>query len=747
MSHAMSCLVRSLAEGRYYPIRTYFTASLLIPLGKKDGGTRPIAVESLWLRLASHAVLLVARGPVNAAISPRQFGVGLGTERAVHALAAMVAARPADAFALLDFRNAFNSVSRGHLLQRLYGRPELRALWGIADLCYSSPAPLLVFERGSLCATLSSEQGVRQGSVLGPFLFALAIDEQLASLGAEVIAYLDDITVGCAPSSVPAVLRHAEAVFAPLGLVLNRSKTTILCASPLPDGLASSLSGVALSSDFVRGLGAPIGWDTAAMQLYVSRAAEKHRTFFSRLAQLHPVLATRLLAVCGVPRFTFLARVCTPTISAPGAAIFDAFVVSALHSILRRPLSPDELSLACFPVRLGGLGARLFAPILQICYDNSVADHTHGQHDDTLEREVALHADLIARYPAAAPLLRASQGRGANLWLAAPGSGDCPKTLPAADASRAFLSMRVGIVAPAPPQPLYCKCGRPVPDSDVAGLHLFSCRHISRTGLHDAVGRTLRKELQAIGLACTDDLSRFRGACHERPDLLVQLSAGTVALDVTIVHPASAAYRSLLSPGSAAGAAEATKCNDSVALCALVGCAFSPFALESWGAIGPKSFAFLSRAGAERLPPDAVPSWRNHVIAACQAAYVDAFGSALAAARFSFSSLVFPGSASSPSALAVPGSAGGDEQLLALFSSPISSSRSAPALVSSTLAMPSSEPSRVLPDPDFCVPSRFAASVLPSSFVPSLLSSRVSTSPPPLSSPRSVVISPQVECT
>ena len=64
---------------------------------------------------------------------------------------------------------------------------------------------------------------------------------------------------------------------------------------------------------------------------------------------------------------------------------------------------------------------------------------------------------------------------------------------------------------------------------------------------------------------------------------------------------------------------------------------------------------------AERLPPDEVSLWRNHVIAACQAAYVDAFGSAVAAARFSLSSLVFPGSASS-SMLAVPGSAGGDEQ-------------------------------------------------------------------------------------
>ena len=421
-------------------------------------------------------------------------------------------ANPERAFALLDFRNAFNTVSRRHILRRAYGNDSLRPLWGLIDTCYGTPEPLLVFEGVELRSTLWSRQGVRQGSVLGPFLFALAIDEELQQLGSDTVAYLDDITVSAAPSEVPAMLSHVETLFGPLGLELNRAKTTVLCATPIP-GVSTSRCGVALSSDFVRALGAPIGWDVPAMRAYILRAAEKQQLFFARVASLHPVVALRLLALCGVPRFTFLARVSPPHLSAQAAEVFDSYVVGALHAILRRPLSPPELALACLPVRLGGLGTRLFSPILGLCYANSVADVPQGQHTETLEREQQLHERLVADFPAVAPLLRASRGRGANLWLVGHGSEDFPRVLPTAAAARIFLSARVGIVAPPPAahQTLFCRCRARLPDSEVAALHVFSCHRVSRTAMHNAVARTLQRELEAIGIPCSTDLRRFNG--------------------------------------------------------------------------------------------------------------------------------------------------------------------------------------------------------------------------------------------
>ena len=763
-SYAFVLLSRSLAEGRYKPIRGLFTASLLIPLSKKDGGVRPIAVESMWLRLASHAALLCCKDAANAAISPLQYGVGLGTERAVHALRRLVDANPERAFALLDFRNAFNTVSRRHILRRAYGNDSLRPLWGLIDTCYGTPEPLLVFEGVELRSTLWSRQGVRQGSVLGPFLFALAIDEELQQLGSDTVAYLDDITVSAAPSEVPAMLSHVETLFGPLGLELNRAKTTVLCATPIP-GVSTSRCGVALSSDFVRALGAPIGWDVPAMRAYILRAAEKQQLFFARVASLHPVVALRLLALCGVPRFTFLARVSPPHLSAQAAEVFDSYVVGALHAILRRPLSPPELALACLPVRLGGLGTRLFSPILGLCYANSVADVPQGQHTETLEREQQLHERLVADFPAVAPLLRASLGRGANLWLVGHGSEDFPRVLPTAAAARIFLSARVGIVAPPPAahQTLFCRCRARLPDSEVAALHVFSCHRVSRTAMHNAVARALQRELEAIGIPCSTDLRRFNGPSHERPDLLLQVREGTVAVDVTIVHPCSRAYCDLSEPGGAAAAAEATKVADSASLCASVGCAFSPMAFESWGAIGPKSWALLSRLGAERLPIQSVAAWRRHVLGACQLAYIEAFGNAFAGLRFSLSSVVFPVPASSsssaapvassvPSASSAMPAGAAPVSVLSSFVPPLScldecedavcssqTFRFTPVLVPPCVL---SSDFYSLPPLDLSVDSRvsLSAAVSPSS-------SRVSTSPPPPSSPRSVVTSPQVECT
>ena len=237
---------------------------------------------------------------------------------------------------------------------------------------------------------------------------------------------------------------------------------------------------------------------------------------------------------------------------------------------------------------------------------------------------------------------------------------------------------------------------------------------------------------------------------------MVTLRDGTVAVDVTVAHPAAGRYRDLTTPGEAAAAVEATKIADSAALCASVGCAFSPFALESWGAVGPKSYAFLARVAAERLPSAFVRSWVRHVVGACQLAYIDAFGNAFAAAQFLLSSVVFPVLASSVSSAvpvgspvasassALPTSApsaplADDEILAADGPGPASSS-----LVLSPCRAEEDDASFVSPDPCVfsfaCVSSNHPHP--PEATAASLSSSRVSTSPPPPFSPRSVVTSP-----
>ena len=186
-------------------------------------------------------------------------------------------------------------------------------------------------------------------------------------------------------------------------------------------------------------------------------------------------------------------------------------------------------------------------------------------------------------------------------------------------------------------------------------------------------------------------------------------------------------------------------------------------AFESWGAIGPKSWALLSRLGAERLPIQSVAAWRRHVLGACQLAYIEAFGNAFAGLRFSLSSVVFPVPASSsssaapvassvPSASSAMPAGAAPVSVLSSFVPPLScldecedavcssqTFRFTPVLVPPCVL---SSDFYSLPPLDLSVDSRvsLSAAVSPSS-------SRVSTSPPPPSSPRFVVTSPQVECT
>ena len=94
----------------------------LIPLGKKGGGVRPIAVGETLRRLAGK--LLIARYQPEAAgrLTPEQVGVGVprGAESLVHRVRMWLQqAAPDHVLLQLDFRNTFNSVKRKVLLQAI----------------------------------------------------------------------------------------------------------------------------------------------------------------------------------------------------------------------------------------------------------------------------------------------------------------------------------------------------------------------------------------------------------------------------------------------------------------------------------------------------------------------------------------------------------------------------------------------------------------------------------------------------
>ena len=93
----------------------FYSGATLIPLKKKDGGVRPMAVGDLIRRLACKLVLARVKSDLLPMFLPNQLGVGCpnGAEAIAHSLASSIEDLPPSSCILqVDFQNAFNLVSR-----------------------------------------------------------------------------------------------------------------------------------------------------------------------------------------------------------------------------------------------------------------------------------------------------------------------------------------------------------------------------------------------------------------------------------------------------------------------------------------------------------------------------------------------------------------------------------------------------------------------------------------------------------
>ena len=206
-----------------------------MPLLKEDKALRPIACSETLRRVAAKLLasrwakkfrsILVPHGQIGVAVSSGLEALSSFTRRVALGL------EPDEAFAKIDFRNAFNSVTR-HAIAAAVLRycPEVARY---VEAAYGDATTLIC---GS--ETVSSETGVQQGDPLGPALFSLAalagtvlppeLSRELTGVG----WYLDDgMLVGPAPAVHKALLEISEKS-ALIGLSLNTSKTEILSGDP-----------------------------------------------------------------------------------------------------------------------------------------------------------------------------------------------------------------------------------------------------------------------------------------------------------------------------------------------------------------------------------------------------------------------------------------------------------------------------------------------------------------------------------
>ncbi len=239
------------------PITTSFPDNLkcarIRPIPKVIGTTDPAEFRPVSILPGSSKVLeswLLARLRHYLAPSPFQFGfkARCSTEEALltveHLVSEGLRACPHSArvlMVLFDLRRAFDSCVHNILLQVLIDRGVPSDLLQMVS-SYLSNRCQFVQVGGACSGTTAIPSGVAQGSLLGPFLFNVLVDEvfRLARLsaGGELVLYADDTAYIRPLSDLNAELDAQSDVmaicsaFQTLGLSINALKTKYLIISP-----------------------------------------------------------------------------------------------------------------------------------------------------------------------------------------------------------------------------------------------------------------------------------------------------------------------------------------------------------------------------------------------------------------------------------------------------------------------------------------------------------------------------------
>ncbi|KAA8497468.1 hypothetical protein FVE85_1197 [Porphyridium purpureum] len=317
----------------------------LIPLKKKDGGVRPIAVGELLRRVLGKLVLAHLGSDAAESLRPDQYGVGrpAGLEGAV------LGTRP-----------------------RCRGR--FPALWPLVRSTYAHPAPLRVGAH-----VLASACGVQQGDPLGPLLFSLVLHKVLAdteSPGLSSFWYLDDGSIVGPLAQLEGFLDAFSSDAAVHGMCVNRTKTQLV----LPPGMHTAVvpAGLAdlprLAWDQAQLLGVPLDFTGSGESLVpITNASAQVLQLAEQVAKLsHPEEAFYLLrGSVGPKRLMHLARTMPPPVVTRIFAEFDR----AWRSIVARALGvmAHEVGEPCkaewrLPCSLGGLGLTAVADIAPFAF-------------------------------------------------------------------------------------------------------------------------------------------------------------------------------------------------------------------------------------------------------------------------------------------------------------------------------------------------------------------------------------------
>ena len=363
----------------------YLASAPVTPLGKKDGGIRPIAVGETLRRLVSKCAAAKVVPRLVDYFQPHQLGVGMkdGAVGTLHACRHVLKAHGEDMDTVmikLDCKNAFNLVDRNRMFEQVRLKAPELAAW--VEYCYGTQPVLYLGEH-----QLKSCTGVQQGDPLGPLLFALTLMPLVQEIGINFpslltnVWYLDDGTIAGKIEDVLGAFQIIQEQGARFGLILNEHKCELwwpkmdmekLDVFP-PNVIRVTGNGIDL-------LGAPLGANDFANTVVIERVEKIGRTMELLHTIGHPHHELLLLRYCaGMPRFGYALRTADPEAISEAVRMFDQKLDEALLMIIGTGLDKKRRSLVGLPISKGGLGIPRAADIAVSAFLGSLVDTSELQ--------------------------------------------------------------------------------------------------------------------------------------------------------------------------------------------------------------------------------------------------------------------------------------------------------------------------------------------------------------------------------
>jgi hypothetical protein len=441
----ISYIINGYFEGE---VKQLLLSSELVGVPKEQAGDyRPIAMGEVLYKTAAHCAMDLIADYLPDIFKHTQYGVGSGggSQTAIHVLRTAyhavprtnIVAAPAtasaaassseqssssasranagarDAAPLLDWyqqqvlerrillsvdiMNAFNSLSRSVVMEKLLADPRLRKIWRFFYWSYHEASPLLVFDdTGILQAVLQSVQGVKQGDPLSAFAFAFTVQHLFrealkAGKGVTAAAVLDDLTLVGDYTQVFKVFDKLRALAPAYNLQLQPRKCKVLMPQCFPadyvpgthtvyDDILRQCSQRNLEhTDHIRILGVYLTTNSARANKFVTdhvnQVVTDHQHMFELLAddEMPPQCAVILLRVCFLPCLQHLLRSIPPRFMLHACMEFDKQVRTTFENIIRLdinkvPLSEAQKLQIGMNIADGGVGLRPTLTIVHAAY-------------------------------------------------------------------------------------------------------------------------------------------------------------------------------------------------------------------------------------------------------------------------------------------------------------------------------------------------------------------------------------------